>query len=96
MGRDYTGNVTNHYTDTNLNETAENIKKLIEQLSQNNSINSTTDAMKIATQAIEKIENNSTWKEKAIAACQKGLLEGLKTNPVGAIVVGLIEGWKSY
>ncbi len=34
------------------------------------------------------------WKQKAIATCQQGLLEAMKTNPIGAFVVGAIEGWK--
>ncbi len=93
-GRDYTGNVTNNYSDVNLNETVEEIKELIDQLSKNHPVNSTADAMKIATQAIEKIESNPTWKQKAIAACQKGLLESLKNHPVGSFVLGAIEGWK--
>ncbi len=93
-GRDYTGNVINNYNNSDLNETVEEIKELIEQLSKNHPINNTSDAMKIATQVIEKIETNPTWKQKAIAACQQGLLEGIKTNPVGAFVAGAIEGWK--
>ncbi len=94
-GRDYTGNVTNNYSDVNLNETVEEIKELIDQLSQNHPINSTTDAMKVATQAIETIETNPTWKQKAIAACQKELLESFKNHPVGVFVLGAIEGWKA-
>ena len=94
-GRDYTGNVTNNYSDVNLNETVEEIKELIKQLSKNHPVNSTADAMKIATQTIETIETNPTWKQKAIAACQKGLLEILKNHPVGAFVSGAIEGWKA-
>ncbi len=94
-GRDYTGNVTNNYNNSDLNETVEQIEELIEQLSNNYPVNSTTDAMKIATQAIEKIETNPTLKQKAIAAFQKGLLEILKNHPVGAFVSGAIEGWKA-
>lgn len=86
-------NAGNNYTDTQLNETVEQIKQLIDQLCKNNPINTTTDAMKIATQVIEKIETNINLKQKAIAVSQKGLLQRLKTNPVGAIIVSLIEGW---
>ncbi len=49
--------------------------------------------MKIATQTIETIENNTSWKQKARIACQQGLLETLKTHPIGAFVVGAIESW---
>ncbi len=28
-------------------------------------------------------------------ACQQGLLEAMKSNPIGAFVAGAIEGWKA-
>lgn len=94
-GRDYTENITNNYSSSNLQESLEEIKQLIDQFSKDNPINTTTDAMKIATQVIEKIETNPTWKQRVITACQKGLLETLKNNPIGAFVAGAIEGWKA-
>ncbi|MGK7878579.1 MAG: hypothetical protein AB4060_00520 [Crocosphaera sp.] len=94
-GRDYKENITNNYSDFNLQESLEEIKQLIDKLSKDNPINTTTDAMKIATQVIEKIETNPTWKQRVITACQKGLLETLKNNPIGAFVAGAIEGWKA-
>lgn len=94
-GRDYTENITNNYSSSNLQESLEEIKQLIDQLSKNNSINNTSDAMKIASIVIEEIETNQTWKQKAIEACQKGLLETLKNHPIGAFVAGAIEGWKA-
>ena len=78
-----------------LKNSSKEIKELIEKLSKNHPISSTKDAMQIATQAIEIIETNPTWKQKAIAACQKGLLESLKNHPIGAFVSGAIEGWKA-
>ncbi len=92
---DYTGDVTNNYPDKALDETVNKINQLIEELSQKNATNNTSDNMKIAVMVVEKIENNITWKQKAIQACQKGLLEGIKTNTIGAFVAGAIEGWKT-
>lgn len=79
--------------DQSLFKAVAEIKQLIEQLSQNHSMASTTEQMKVATQAIETIENNPVRREKAIAACKQGLLEAIKTSPVGAFVAGAIEGW---
>ena len=42
---------------------------------------------------IAKIEDKPTFKERAIRAARGGLMEGLKQNPVGAVVAGAIEGW---
>ncbi len=91
---DYTGDVTNNYPDKELDETVNKIHQLIEELSQKNTTKNTSDNMKIAFMVVEQIENNKSWKQKAIQACQKGLLEGIKSNPIGAFVAGAIEGWK--
>jgi NAD-specific glutamate dehydrogenase len=69
------------------------IQKLLEQLSQSYPNPTTAEQMKIASQAIEQIESHPNWKQKAIKALTAGVLETLKTNPVGAFVVGAIEGW---
>lgn len=78
---------------TSLTDVVEEIQKLLERLSQAYPNQTTSQQMKIATQAIEQIESHPNWKEKATQALQAGLLETLRTNPVGAFVVGAIEGW---
>lgn len=76
-----------------LKETVKEIQQLIEQLSQRYSTLNTAEKMKIAAQTIETIECNTSLKPKVIKACKQGLLETLKTNPIGAFVVGAIESW---
>ena len=66
------------------------IEALINDLSQNSPVNTTTQQMAIATQVIANIEDNPNWKQKAIKACQQGLLEPIKTHPVGAFVASAI------
>ncbi|MEL4898550.1 hypothetical protein [Crocosphaera sp. Alani8] len=88
-GRDYTGDV-NNYSSSDLDETVNKINQLIDQISQTNPNNNTSDRLKIASIVIEEIENNRTWKQKAIQACQQGLLEAIKGNPIGAFVAGAI------
>lgn len=53
----------------------------------------TVEQMKVATEAIQKLEGNPTLKQRAINAAKGGLMEGIKQTPVGAIVAGVIEGW---
>ncbi|MGK7953832.1 MAG: hypothetical protein AB4063_00980 [Crocosphaera sp.] len=93
-GKEYKGDVINNNSSPELQETVNKINQLIEQLSQTNPNNNTSDRLKIASIVIETIETNLTWKQKAIQACQQGLLEAMKSNPIGAFVAGAIEGWK--
>ncbi|MCT7996310.1 hypothetical protein [Laspinema olomoucense] len=53
----------------------------------------TSEQMRLAGTVIAQIEEKPTFKERAIRAARGGLVEGLKQNPVGAIVAGAIEGW---
>ncbi|BAQ60632.1 pentapeptide repeat family protein [Geminocystis sp. NIES-3708] len=92
-GRDYTGNVINNYTDSSLNQTVTRIETLINDLCKDSSIDSTVQQMIVATKVINKIEDDPNWKQKTIQAFQQGLLEAIKTNPIGAFVAGAIEGW---
>ena len=91
---DYTGDVIHNNSSPELQETVNNINQLIEQLSQTNPSNNMSDRLKIASIVIEEIEQRPTWKQKAIQACQQGLLEAMKSNPIGAFVAGAVEGWK--
>jgi hypothetical protein len=95
VGAGSSKNVTYNYANTNQHETVKEIQNLINQLSHNTPVNSTSEQMQIATQAIATIENNPNWKQKAMAAGKQGLLEVLKSNPIGAFVAGAIEGWQA-
>lgn len=93
-GKDYQGDVINNDSSSELQEIVKQINQLINQTSQTNPNNNTSDRLKIASIVIEEIETNQTWKQKAIQACQKGLLEAMKSNTIGAFVAGAIEEWK--
>lgn len=93
-GKDYTGDVINNYSFSELQETVNKINQLIEQYSQTNPTNNTSDRMKIAMMVVEEIEQCPTWKQQVIKAGQQGLLEAMKSNPIGAFVAGAIKGWK--
>ena len=95
-GRDYTGDVTHNYAQQgNLAEAAAEIQQLLEQLSQTYPTTTTTEQMAVATKAIEQIESDPTWKQRAVKALKQGTLSTLETNPVGAFVVGAIKGWQN-
>ncbi|MDJ0730901.1 MAG: hypothetical protein QNJ33_13000 [Crocosphaera sp.] len=95
IGESYAGrDIINNDSSPELQETVNKINQLIDQVSQTNPSNNTSDRLKIASIVIEEIETNPTWKQKAIQACQQGLLEAMKSNPIGAFVAGAIEGWK--
>jgi len=65
----------------------------LEQLSQNYPTNTTTEQMIVATKAIEQIESDRNWKQRAVTAFQQGSLKALETHPIGAFIVGAIKGW---
>jgi DNA-binding IscR family transcriptional regulator len=81
----------------NLAEAAAEIRQLLEQLSQNYPTHTTAQKMVVAAEAIERIENDPIWKQRAINAAKEGGLAALEKaidNPVGAFVVGAVKGWQ--
>ena len=76
-----------------LAEAAKEIQQLLEQLSQSYPTTTTTEQMVVAKKAIEQIESDRNWKQRAIKAFQQGSLKALETNPIGAFIVGAIKGW---
>ncbi|NEO87343.1 MAG: hypothetical protein F6J87_24250 [Spirulina sp. SIO3F2] len=106
VGGDFQGNLAGQALDAsnsvqNFNQACEpsvdeavtQIQELLQQLTVKNPTATTTEKMKLAIQAVEQIEANPTWKQKAIHAARSGALEALKSNPVGAFVAGAIEDW---
>lgn len=85
--------VINESEPQNLAKAADEIQALIQQLKQTYPTNTTTEQMVLAAKAIERIESNSTWKQKTITAFKQGSLKAIETNPIGAFVVGAIKGW---
>lgn len=86
--------VINEAKPQNLAEAAAEIQALISQLEQTYSTKTTAQQMTVATKAIEQIENNPNWKQKAISAFKQGSLDAIASNPIGAFVVGAIQGWQ--
>jgi hypothetical protein len=85
--------VINETEQQDLAEVVAKIQALIQQLEQSHPTNTTAEKMMVATQAIAQIENNPTWKQKAIAAFKQGSLKAVETHPIGAFIVGAIKGW---
>jgi hypothetical protein len=86
--------VINEAEKQDLIEAAAQIQALIQQLEQSYPTNTTTEQMRVATQAIAQIESNPTWKQKAIAAFKQGSLNVMETHPIGKFIVGAIKGWQ--
>lgn len=83
----------------NLAEAAVEIRQLLEQLSQTNPPCTTAEKMAVAAKAIERIESNPTWKQRAIdAANERGLVAFEKAidNPVGVFIVRAIQDWQEF
>ncbi|WP_377482163.1 MAG: hypothetical protein P2A85_29150 (plasmid) [Microcoleus anatoxicus] len=81
----------------NLVEAAAEIRQLLEQLSQTNPPRTTAEKMAVAAEAINRIESDPTWKQRAINAAKGGGLAAFEKaidNPAGAFVVGAIQGWQ--
>jgi hypothetical protein len=81
----------------NLAEAAAEIRQLLEQLSQSYPTNTTAEKMAVAAKAINRIESDPNWKQRAINAVSKGGLAAFEKaidNPAGAFVVGAIQGWQ--
>lgn len=81
----------------NLAEAAAEIRQLLLQLSQTYPTNTTAEKMVVAAEAINRIENNPNWKQRAINAAKEGGLAAFEKaidNPAGAFVVGAIQGWQ--
>jgi hypothetical protein len=81
----------------NLAEAAAEIRQLLEQLSQSYPTNTTAEKMAVAAKAIEHIESDPTWKQRAIdAANERGLVAFEKAidNPVGVFIVRAIQDWQ--
>ena len=85
--------VINEAEQQDLAEAAAKIQVLIQQLEQTYPTNTTTEPRVVAAKAIEQIESNPTWKQKAISACKQGSLKAIETHPIGAFVVGAIKDW---
>jgi hypothetical protein len=81
----------------NLAEAVAEIRQLLEQLSQTYPTHTTVQNMVVAEQAIGRIENDPTWKQRAINALKEGGPTAFKKaidNPAGGFIVEAIKLWQ--
>jgi hypothetical protein len=81
----------------NLAEAAAEIRHLLEQLSQSYPTNTRAEKRAVAEKAINRIESDPNWKQRAINAVSKGGLAAFEKaidNPGGAFIVEAIKGWQ--
>jgi hypothetical protein len=81
----------------NLAEAAAEIQQLLQQLELSYPVNTTSEQMIVAAEAIKKIETNPSLKQRVIAALKEGGIQAFEKaidHPLGAFVVGAIKGWQ--
>lgn len=97
-GRDYTGDVIhNHAAQQNLAEAAREIQQLLKQLEQSYPTDTLTQKAVVAEEAIKRIENNPTLKERVIGALKSAGKEAFKeavAHPLVNVLMAGIEGWE--
>lgn len=81
-----------------LVEAAAEIQKLLNQISETHSIQTTQEKMIIAAEVVEEIDNNPSLKEKVTSTLKVGGLAALATmidHPVAAITIAALAAWQS-
>ena len=81
----------------NLVETANKIKTLLQHLEQDNPSETNAQKMMVVAQAVEKIENNPTFKARVIGALKAGGIEAFKeliNHPLVNIFMASMDGWQ--
>lgn len=98
-GRDYTGDVIhNHAAQQNLAKAAAEIQQLLKQLERSYPTETLTQKAVVAEEAIKRIENNPTLKERVIGALKSAGKEAFKEAvdyPLVNVLMAGIEGWQS-
>ena len=87
----------NESPEQNLAQAAKDIQELLEQLDQTYPSDTTMDRMKMATEVITQINNNSTKKERIFAAIKAGgiaAFEQLLNHPASSFVIAALEDWQ--
>lgn len=97
-GRDYIGDVIhNHAAQQNLAEAAAEIQQLLKHLEQNYPTDTFTQKAVVVEEAIKRIENNLTLKERVIGALKFAGKEAFKEavdHPLVNVLMAGIEGWQ--
>jgi len=84
--------------DKSLAEAAKEIQDLLAELEQTYPTNTVPEQMVVVQEAIQRIENNPTLKQRVIAALQGGTVEGFKQlldNSYINILMAAIQGWQT-
>ncbi len=87
----------NEATSKTLVETAEEIQQLLEQLDKTYSTETTTGKMTIATEAINRIDNDPIAKQRVLSALKAGSIQALAqllNHPAASFVIGALEDWQ--
>ena len=81
-----------------LAEAAEEIQALLEQLEKSYPTDTTTGKMALATETIQRIDNNRNLTERILSALQVGSIKAFEqflSHPAASFVVGALEDWKA-
>ncbi|NEP88557.1 MAG: pentapeptide repeat-containing protein [Okeania sp. SIO2C2] len=81
----------------NLAQAAKDIQELLEQLDETYPSDTTAGKMKIATEVITQIDNNSTKAERIFSAIKAGgvsAVEQLLNHPASSFVIAALEDWQ--
>ncbi|AUB38411.1 putative protein YjbI, containings pentapeptide repeats [Nostoc flagelliforme CCNUN1] len=81
----------------NLAEAASEIQKLLEQLDQSYSTDTTLGKMQVAAETIKTIESNPMIAERITSALKAGSIQALAqllNHPAASFVIGALEDWQ--
>ena len=90
-------NTTNIYNSQDLTQAAAEIKALLEELEKTYPTNNTTGKMAIATEAIQRIDNDPKLTSRILSAIKAGgvsALDSLLDHPAASFVIGALEDWQ--
>ncbi len=85
-------------TEKNLADAAKEIQQLLTELQQNYPTNTESEQMVVVQQAIQRIQNNPTLKQRVVGALQAGSVETLKqmlNHPLVHILFETVKGGKN-
>ena len=80
----------------NLTEAAAEIQQLLEQLEKSYSTETTIGKMGLATEVIERIDNNPTLRARVLNALKAGSVKAFEqflNHPAASFVIAALEDW---
>jgi hypothetical protein len=89
--------VINEAQQRNIAETAAEIQQLLEQLEKSYPTDTTSGKMKVATEAISKIDSNPTLAARILSALEAGgisAFEQFLNHPAASFVIGALADWQ--